>query len=51
MMSLLFALEIKFVLEIINQCLGNLTASLSHKTNKEEALTFHCSVVEHLGSG
>ena len=31
--------------------LGELMASLSHKTNKEEALTFHCSVVEHLGSG
>ena len=30
---------------------GNLTDSLSHKTNKEDALTVLCSVVEHLGSG
>ena len=51
MTSLSFALEIKFVLEIRNQCVGNLTDSLSHETNKEEALTLLCSVVQHLGSG
>ena len=50
MTSLSFALEINFVLEIRNQCVGNLTDSLSNKTNKEEALTVLCSVVEHLGS-
>ena len=51
MTSLWFALEINFVLEIRNQCMGNLRDSLSLKTNKEKALTVLCSVVEHLGSG
>ena len=51
MTSLWFALEINFVLEIRNQCMGNLRDSLSHKTNKEKALTVLCSVVELLRSG
>ena len=51
MTSLSFALEVNFVLEIRNQCMGNLTDSLSHKTNKEKALIVLCSVVEHVGSG
>ena len=46
--TLLFALEIKFVLKIeSNAGVGNLTES---KTNRE-ALTELCSIVKHLGSG
>ena len=51
MTSLSFALEINFILEIKNKCVGNLTDFLSHKTNKEDASTVLCSVVEQLGSG
>ena len=51
MTSLSFVLEINFVLESKKKNVGNLTDSLSHKTNKEDALTVLCSVVEHLGSG
>ena len=47
--TLLFALEINFVLKIESNAWGILRI-LYYKTNRE-ALTVLCSVVKHLGSG
>ena len=47
--TLLFALEIKFVLKIESNAWG-IKRILYYKTNGE-ALTVLCSVIEHLGSG
>ena len=49
LMTLLFALEIKFVLKIESN-VWEIERILYYETNRE-ALTVLCSVVKHLGSG